>query len=489
MDKFHLPFGVHRLNAHTRRSVRALRLFSHKTLAGVGCFVLITAAAVSPKASARGDDHGQKWVASWATAIQSAFVAPTTPQGPAVPAYDPQPDLSFALPNATTQGVSNQTLRMVIKPDLWGDTVRVRFSNVFGTTPVKFSAASVALQDYQANLVHGTSVELRFGGNRGVTIPPGQQVFSDPARLPFVRGESLTALFGRNLAVSFAVAGSSGPASYHDSAFTTSYISPPDSGDVTQAEDDTSFPYSTTSFFFVSELDVTAPADTLVVCAFGDSITDGTFSTLNGNDRWANVMSRTLHKKLGGHVSVVNEGIGGNGVAAMVTGRPATERVGRDVIGLSGIDLVVWMEGINDLGAARSTPAPIIAGYQQVVSALHGAGVKVMGATLTSSYPPGGVVPANSPLAAAAGPAFAASYGSAQTDAYREQLNTFILTNGIFDATVDFAAVTTDPSTGSLEARFVPNSEGSAGDYLHPNRAGYQAMGTAAAEAVLGLVK
>jgi len=99
------------------------------------------------------------------------------------------------------------------------------------------------------------------------------------------------------------------------------------------------------------------------------------------------------------------------------------------------------------------------------------------------------VVPANSPLAAAVGPAFAASYGSAQTDAYRKQLNTFILTSGIFDATVDFAAVTTDPSTGSLEAPFVPNSEGSAGDYLHPNRAGYQAMGTAAAEAVLGLVK
>jgi lysophospholipase L1-like esterase len=32
----------------------------------------------------------------------------------------------------------------------------------------------------------------------------------------------------------------------------------------------------------------------------------------------------------------------------------------------------------------------------------------------------------------------------------------------------------------------VPNSEGSAGDYLHPNRAGYQAMGVVAANAVAG---
>jgi len=430
---------------------------------------------------------GLKWAASWATAIQGAFVAPTAPQGPAIPAYDPQPDLSFALPNATTDGVSNQTMRMIIKPDLWGEVVRVRFSNVFGTKPVTFSAASVALQDYQANLVRGSSVGLTFGGQASLTVQPGQQAFSDPVVLPFVNRATLSFLRGRNLAVSFAVAGTSGPASYHASGFTTNYISPPGSGDVTRAEDDVAFPYSTTSFFFVSELDVVAPRDTLVICAFGDSITDGTFSTLNGNDRWSNVMSRQLHDRYGDRVSVVNEGIGGNGVAAPLAGQPATQRVGRDVIGLSGINLVVWMEGINDLGAGN-TAASVIAGYQNVVGQLHQAGVKVIGATVTSSFPPGGQVPANSPLAAAAGPALAASYGSAQTNTYREQLNQFILTSGVFDATTDFAAVTTDPSTGSLYPQFVPNSEGSAGDYLHPNRAGYQAMGVAAANAVTGLV-
>ena len=59
---------------------------------------------------------GLKWAASWATAIQGAFVAPTTPQGASVPAYNPAPDLSFALPNATTDGVTNQTMRMIISP-------------------------------------------------------------------------------------------------------------------------------------------------------------------------------------------------------------------------------------------------------------------------------------------------------------------------------------------------------------------------------------
>jgi len=447
--------------------------------------VLPTASPARAAGSSAG--NGRKWTASWATAIQGAFVAPTAPQGPAVSAYIPQPDLSFALPNATTEGARDQTMRMIVKPDLWGETVRVRFSNLFGTRPVTFGAASVALQAYQANLAQGTSVPLTFGGRAGVTIEPGERRFSDPVRLPFVTERTLPLLAGRRLAVSFAVQGSSGPASFHLSALATNYISPPGSGDATGAEDDVAFPYTTTSFFFIDALDVTAPAGTLVVCALGDSITDGTFSTINGYDRWSDVMSRQLHNRFGERVSVVNEGIGGNAVVARLAGPPATERVEVDVLGLSGLDLVVWMEGINDLGGARLTPDPVIAGYRQVVGALHAAGVAVIGATVTPSLVPGGQVPANSPLAVD-GAELAASYGSAQTDAYRRQLNEFILTSGIYDATVDFAAVMTDPGTGTLYAPFVPNSEGSAGDYLHPNRAGYQAMGVAAADAVQGLV-
>jgi len=450
---------------------------------GLAAVLLAGGASADDKAYGAGASN-YKWAATWATSIQSAYIAPTTPQGAAVPGFDPQPDLRFALPNATTNGAVNQTFRMIVKPDLWGHTIRVRFSNLFGTKPVTFSHAAVALQAYQANIVPGTSVPLRIRGGTRVTIPAGEQAYSDPVALSFVADSAAHTFAGRNLAVSFAVDGSSGPASYHSSGFTTSYISQPNAGDKVLEEDDTAFPYSTTSFFFVSEVDVLAPKDTLVVVAFGDSITDGTFSTLNGNDRWANVLSRQLHKRLGAGVSVVNAGIGGNGVVAQRTGQPATQRVGRDVIGLAGVNLVVWLEGINDLGGGLLTPEPVIAGYRQVVAALRNAGIGVIGATVTSSYVPNGQVPANSPLAAVA-PELGIQYGSAQTDAYRKTLNRFILTSGIYDGTADFDAVTTDPRSGTLYAPYVPNSEGSAGDYLHPNRFGYQAMGMTAAGAVL----
>jgi lysophospholipase L1-like esterase len=451
-------------------------------------FVFAALAALGTTYAAPAKAQGNTWIASWATAIQGAYALPTTAQGPAVPAYEPQPDLSFALPAANASGATDQSFRFIIKPDLWGDQVRIKLSNAFGTQTVTFGAASVALQDYQANVVKGTGVAVTFnGGAAFVRVPAGKEVYSDPVPLSFVDRIGKKGLAGRNLAVSLAVRGASGPASYHADSFATSYISLPNSGDVTQALDDTAYPYSTTSVFFLSELDVQAPSDTLVVVAYGDSITDGTFSTVNGYDRWPNAMSRRLHDVLGDKVSVVNEAIAGNAVAGTLIGPSAVSRLDRDVLGLSGVSEVIWLEGINDVGGLQSAAAPVIAGYKNVIARLHAHHIAVVGATVTSSYPPGGMVPANSPLAAAAGAAFAASYASARTDASRQQLNAFILGKGNYDAVADFSAATTDPSTGSLYQSFVPNSEGSAGDYLHPNRAGYQVMGVLGSQAILSL--
>jgi len=36
------------------------------------------------------------------------------------------------------------------------------------------------------------------------------------------------------------------------------------------------------------------PAAAYAIVAFGDSITDGTLSTLNGDDRWPDVLARRL---------------------------------------------------------------------------------------------------------------------------------------------------------------------------------------------------
>ena len=188
-------------------------------------------------------------------------------------------------------------------------------------------------------------------------MPPGTSVWSDPVGLPFVRESSAAELTGRKLAVSFHVAGESGPMTWHAKALQTSYVSSPRSGSKGASEDEAAFPYSTASWFFLDALEMMAPADSFAIVAFGDSITDGTASTMNGDDRWPDVLSRRLHAIHGNRVAVVNAGIGGNQVAGpseygpqkpFPGGPSALTRIDRDVIELSGVSSMIWLEGIND---------------------------------------------------------------------------------------------------------------------------------------------
>src|SRR5437016_13901836 len=119
--------------------------------------IAFSVAALAVHSVAVADDQqqgGQHWVATWATSPATFFqyvppVAPA-PLGPPT-TFAPaniQPDLGFPFPAANTAGATNQTFRSIVKPDLWGNKMRFRFSNVFGTQPVTFSAVTVALQEY-----------------------------------------------------------------------------------------------------------------------------------------------------------------------------------------------------------------------------------------------------------------------------------------------------------------------------------------------------
>ena len=469
--------------------------------------MLLALGALAAAPAAHAERDGPHWVATWATSPAAYFVyAAPIPQNQALgfsttkyAVANIQPDLVFPFPDAKTTGATavNQTFRSIVKPDLWGRTMRVRLSNVFGNVPVTFSATTIGLQEYAANVVDGTVARVTFGGKASVTIPAGQEAWSDAAELPWVDDADSPLLQGRNLAVSYAIHGDSGHMTHHNGANTTSYVTAAGSGDHTRDVDGFAYEFTTASWFFLTAVDVAASPDTVVVCVFGDSITDGTHSTMNGNDRWANVLSRRLHNALGSKVSVVNEAIAGNrvippAVANSTAGPAAVDRLDRDVLGLSGLTHVIWLEGINDLGAGYGqaasatpvyenpvihTPDNIMAGYRNVVGRLHARGVKVIGATMTSS------LGANNPAEGwdqTTFPGFLASADDGPViDGYRQQINQYIRTSGLYDGVADFDQATLDPATGNMKAEYLPNSQLTQlpWDYLHPNHAGYNAMG------------
>ncbi len=472
---------------HFRGYVDKHRWLPSTAIGAMIALIIVAAAPLASRADDQGDrGRGQHWVASWATSPATFFtyVAPVPPVYPpgAPTAFAPaniQPDQGFPFPNANTTGAHDQTIRTMVKPDLWGNRMRFRFSNVFGTQPLTFSSVTVALQEYSGNVVVGTITPVTFNGRKSVTIPVGQELFSDGVLLRWVRDADDPLLQGRNLAVSYSIAGDSGRMTYHSSGFTTSYITALGSGDHTYDPDVFAFEFTTQSFFFLDAVDVMASADTVVICAFGDSITDGTHSTLNVNDRWANTLSRRLHNAYGDKVSIVNEAIAGNRVvnpvvANSAAGPAAVDRLDRDVLGLSGLTHVIWLEGINDFGAGH-TPAAVIVGYQDIVARLHARGIKVYAATLTSAL--GALNPAEGWHPGYTG---GADNGPV-VDASRQILNDYIRTSGLFDGVEDFDAATLDPATANMKAEFLPNSTLTQlpWDYLHPNHAGYIAMGEA----------
>src|SRR5260370_34616621 len=89
---------------------------------------------------------GERWVTSWTASAHGPY-----------PIGNPsaQPDLHFAFP-APADGARDQTFRLIVQPDLWGQQTRLRLSNAFGTRPVTFDGVFAGLHLSGAALVAGT---------------------------------------------------------------------------------------------------------------------------------------------------------------------------------------------------------------------------------------------------------------------------------------------------------------------------------------------
>jgi lysophospholipase L1-like esterase len=187
------------------------------------------------------------------------------------------------------------------------------------------------------------------------------------------------------------------------------------------------------------------------------------------------VLSRRLHAIHGNRISVVNAGIGGNQIAGppdyspqkpFPGGPSAKARIERDVLDLSGVGAIIWLEGINDFSKnGNASLETVQAAMKETVARIRARRpeIRVIGATVVTALG-----------------SSSAAHGFPEQDAKRKALNDFIRTSGLFDGVVDFDRVTVDAQTGSLKGELVPESTtGGAGDKLHPNRAGYLGMGMA----------
>jgi len=253
----------------------------------------------------------------------------------------------------------------------------------------------------------------------------------------------------------------------HLDGVATTYIS---EGDATAAATLPS-PHTSTSRFFIDEIDVEAAGQPGAVVALGDSITDGYHSKVDANHRWPDRLAERLAERSGAApVGVVNAGVSGNRILhdhpEDLFGPNALARLDRDVLSTPGLKWVVLMEGINDIGHSTSAELPeqdvtanrIIAGMKQIIARVHAHGAKtyIYGATLTPYED-----------------TVFHGYYQPEGEAKRQAVNEWIR-HGDFDAVIDFDAAVRDPN---YPTRIRADYE--VGDHLHPNDAGYKAMGDA----------
>jgi lysophospholipase L1-like esterase len=363
------------------------------------------------------------WVGAWATSVQTAGRTGTT-----------------------NTGFTDQTLRLNVRPQVGGSAVRLHFSNAYGEAALRLASVHVGLRDTGA-AVAGMNHPVTFNGQPSISIPRGAKAVSDPVPLALAGGQYL--------AVSFHVPEPSGPPTAHFYGLTTSYISEP--GDHAADPSAATFTQTTTSWFFLSAVDVLAPRPTGAVVTLGDSITDGTGASTDADTRWPDVLAARLRAEAGGpRLSVLNHGIGANQILTDVgpspaTGESALARFDRDVLAQSGVTDVILLEGINDLNLGQKTGDEVIAGIQQVIARGKARGLRVLVGTLT----PNGPKPE------------------------RDKVNEWIRTSGVPDGVVDFDAAVRDPANPD---NWQPDTSG---DNLHGNDAGYALMGNAVDLALL----
>lgn len=382
--------------------------------------------------------HSQRsWVATWAASPQPVWPA------------------SFPVAIGLPRQLWNQTLRQTARISIGGERVRIVLSNAYGEQPLVVGAAELALARNPAAIVAGSSQTLRFDGQRGTVVPPGAIAISDPLAWPVAPLSSLS--------ISLYLPEITPASTLHFDARQTACIA---AGDVvSQAELTTEASF--TSRLFLSAVWVEAPAAARAVVVLSDSIADGDGSTPDANRRWPDRLAERLLAAGGAPVAVLNQGISGGRVLADGMGVNALARFDRDVLAQPGVDTMILMLGLNDIGwpggvLAPAAPLPTVAAltgaYRQLIARARAHGLRAIGATLT-------------PFAGALcdGP-FAYFYDPAK-EILRSQVNAWIRESGQFDAVIDFDAAVRDPQSPT---RLRPEFD--SGDHLHLQDRGYAAM-------------
>ncbi len=366
-----------------------------------------------------------KWVGTWAAA-QQLVESGNMPPSP---------------------GLTNNSLRQVVRVSIGGDTIRLKLSNEFSSNSVTIKSVQIAASTGSSKIDTATNKEFKFNGSAEVIINRGDAVTSDPI--------AFTLTPRMDVAITIYYGQTSSTITGHPGSRTTSYII---SGNNTAVKDFTGA-VTTDHWYNINSIEVITDSSSACVAVLGNSITDGRGSTTNMQNRWTDIFSESLLKdSTTDKVGVLNMGLGGNCVLAGGLGPTGVSRFDRDILSQAGIRWAIVFEGVNDIGSVKNSEASsriannLIDAYKQMIAKAHNKNIRIYGGTIM--------------------PFKGNSYYNQYSEECRNAVNKWIRTKGNFDACIDFDKIMRDPQdTAKLLLPAYQN------DGLHPDAAGHKLMG------------
>lgn len=315
-----------------------------------------------------------KWIGAWGTSPVDYYIS--------LEEYVNDLRVNGVVPAGTT-------IRTEVTVSATGEKLRMKFSNVYGNTPVNITEAAVARSAGDGEIT-GESVYLTFGGSKSVTIEAGKDVWSDEIPMSVTAGEVISVSSYYAYGAYIKTAGLFGGVTYEDMGL----------HGFSRVDDK--------KFNIKSRMEIAANIYTYHIVPFLTNI-DVLSNSKNarsvvfiGDSTLVNQTTAFINERLldAGYedIGIVNEAIMGNrlcadgaGLIGSLYGENMLSRFERDALSVSSADTIFVKIGVNDIlhpssktmNAPFVTAGEIIEGYKKLIDMAKESGKKIILITMT----------------------------------------------------------------------------------------------------------
>ena len=253
--------------------------------------------------------------------------------------------------------LSNNSIRQIVRVSIGGTQIRIKFSNIVGTSILKIQKAIISDVKSQGSseINIDTTKTITFSGKEKININAGQEIYSDTLEY------TLKALSEVAISIYFGVVPNE--LAGHGNSMQNSYIMEENKiNDVVFSSDN-----KTPHWYFIESIEIVSTQQKKTIVCFGDSITEGVGSTIDMHRKWPDKLTEKLqNNKIYSNIAVVNAGIGGNRLCDQ-----GLERFEHDVLNIKGVKYIIVLYGINDMIHLNTTATEIIEAYKHIIEIAH----------------------------------------------------------------------------------------------------------------------